>query len=192
MDELVKRAKARERNRRWYARRGKEVQRRYYEANKEEIRAKNKAWYEANRDAARAQQAEYRRTHPSEIREMDRRYREANRARHNELNRASRKRHPESRASNESARRARKAGNGGSHTAKEWLEKCALLGNVCFYCGEAKPLTRDHKVPIARGGTDNIANIVPACLSCNCRKGTQTTTEFLRAPNPRVNLSIRS
>lgn len=76
-------------------------------------------------------------------------------------------------------RRARALGNGGSHTTREWIEKCALLGNVCIYCGEARPLTRDHKVPLSRGGTDDIGNITPACRSCNTRKGTLTAPEFI-------------
>lgn len=65
------------------------------------------------------------------------------------------------------------------HAVQEWLDKCALLGNVCIYCGEAKPLTVDHKIPLTRGGTNNIENIVPACASCNSRKGTKTAREFL-------------
>lgn len=64
---------------------------------------------------------------------------------------------------------------------QEWREKCALLGNVCIYCGEAKPLTRDHDVPLTRGGTDDIANLLPACKSCNSRKGTRTAREYLAA-----------
>ena len=72
----------------------------------------------------------------------------------------------------------------GTFTHREWREKCALLGNVCFYCGEATKLTQDHKVPISRGGTNLIGNIVPACLACNVRKGTQTAEEFMRLACP--------
>lgn len=64
-------------------------------------------------------------------------------------------------------------------TVDEWLEKCALLGNICIYCGEAKPLTIDHKVPLCRGGRNDITNIVPACQSCNSKKGRRTTAEYL-------------
>lgn len=35
-------------------------------------------------------------------------------------------------------------------------------------------LTEDHRIPLSRGGTDWIANIVPCCLSCNCSKGNKT------------------
>ena len=53
--------------------------------------------------------------------------------------------------------------------------------NLCAYCGKALPLHRDHKIPLTRGGANDITNIVPACRSCNCRKGTRTSAEFLEA-----------
>lgn len=78
-----------------------------------------------------------------------------------------------------SARRARAAGAVGSHSVQEWLDKVALLGGVCLYCGEARALTRDHKVPFSRGGTNDIANVVPACRPCNERKHNRTAQEFI-------------
>lgn len=33
----------------------------------------------------------------------------------------------------------------------------------------------DHSVPRAKGGTDHLNNLKPACISCNLDKGTQTT-----------------
>lgn len=69
----------------------------------------------------------------------------------------------------------------GSHTTAEWREKVALFGDCCAYCGEARPLTRDHKLPLIRGGTDDVANIVPACSPCNARKRARTANEFLRS-----------
>ena len=71
------------------------------------------------------------------------------------------------------------AGVPGVHTTAEWIAKRDLLGNVCMYCGEAKPLTRDHKVPISAGGSNDIKNIVPSCQSCNSRKGIRTSAQFL-------------
>ena len=75
---------------------------------------------------------------------------------------------------------ARKQGAAGSFTAAELVEKFALLGNCCLYCGrDDVKLEADHKIPLSRGGSNDIANIVPACRSCNARKCDRTVAEFL-------------
>lgn len=38
--------------------------------------------------------------------------------------------------------------------------------------------TIDHVVPIARGGTNDLENLVLACSDCNTRKGTKAYSEF--------------
>jgi 5-methylcytosine-specific restriction endonuclease McrA len=48
---------------------------------------------------------------------------------------------------------------------------------LCMYCGQhfSKPqLTRDHVLPVSKGGRDNWENVVSACLPCNVRKGGRT------------------
>lgn len=57
-----------------------------------------------------------------------------------------------------------------THTYAEWLAVCALHGDRCAKCGEAKRLTRDHITPLSKGGHDGIDNIQPLCRSCNARK----------------------
>lgn len=50
-------------------------------------------------------------------------------------------------------------------------------GHLCLYCGNQfsrYQLTRDHVVPISRGGRDVWENVVAACLACNVRKGSRT------------------
>ena len=49
--------------------------------------------------------------------------------------------------------------------------------HLCMYCGKSyarQLLTRDHVVPISRGGRDTWENVVCACFSCNSRKGGRT------------------
>jgi len=55
----------------------------------------------------------------------------------------------------------------------------------CQYCGRSatdlKPregLTRDHLVPLSRGGTNDWSNVVTACGSCNTRKANRLPTEI--------------
>lgn len=53
-------------------------------------------------------------------------------------------------------------------------------GNLCMYCANGfsdEQLTRDHVLPISRGGTDRWANVVAACRSCNTRKGNRRPEE---------------
>ncbi len=36
-----------------------------------------------------------------------------------------------------------------------------------------------HALPVTLGGTDDIANLVPACASCNGKKGVKTMVQFI-------------
>ena len=55
----------------------------------------------------------------------------------------------------------------------------------CQYCGrhqgvlrERECLTRDHLVPLSRGGTNAWTNVVTACSTCNARKGNHLADEL--------------
>ena len=56
-------------------------------------------------------------------------------------------------------------------------------GGKCMYCGR-KPgddlMDIDHKIPLSRGGSNNIRNLQILCRSCNGRKGNKTDREFRR------------
>ncbi|AJC45075.1 HNH endonuclease [Xanthomonas sacchari] len=48
---------------------------------------------------------------------------------------------------------------------------------LCLYCGQqfSRPqLTRDHVLPVSKGGRDIWENVVTACFHCNSRKGNRT------------------
>lgn len=65
--------------------------------------------------------------------------------------------------------------NGGSHTKEEWEALCEAHENRCVCCRKSGvKLTRDHIIPVSRGGSDNISNIQPLCVSCNSRKSVKT------------------
>ena len=49
--------------------------------------------------------------------------------------------------------------------------------HLCLYCGKQfsrQSLTRDHVIPLSRGGRDIWVNVVSACFQCNSRKGGRT------------------
>ena len=59
-----------------------------------------------------------------------------------------------------------------------WKEQ--LAKGLCHYCGKTFPpdqLTMDHIIPVARGGTSDRSNVVPACFDCNQKKSAQTPAE---------------
>lgn len=149
-----------------------------------EVRARkaayNRAYRAANSDRLKQADRERWQRNRAAVAVRQRTYYEKNRDRKLAGMKAWSKAHPEVKLVHFHNRRARLVGNGGSHTAQEWREKCALFANLCAYCGEAKPLIREHKVPICRGGTNDITNIVPACKTCNSRKGRKTAAEYLK------------
>ncbi len=59
----------------------------------------------------------------------------------------------------------------------------------CQYCGRSAAalrtreyLTRDHLVPVSRGGGNEWTNVLTACSTCNTRKGNRLTHECGMAP----------
>lgn len=59
----------------------------------------------------------------------------------------------------------------GEVTKAQWKEIIALFRGRCAYCRRKAKLTQDHVVPLSKGGPHLPENVVPACQSCNSRKG---------------------
>lgn len=56
------------------------------------------------------------------------------------------------------------------------------LLSQCVYCGVSLTpdnYTRDHVIPLSRGGSTQRENIAPCCYDCNHLKGPLTASEFL-------------
>ena len=52
--------------------------------------------------------------------------------------------------------------------------------NTCLYCGlkfSNRDLSRDHVIPVSRGGLDDWMNVVTSCKRCNTRKGNRMLSE---------------
>ncbi|MET0866403.1 MAG: HNH endonuclease [Nakamurella sp.] len=65
-------------------------------------------------------------------------------------------------------------------TAEQWAAIAAAWGG-CAYCGATDtPLQRDCVQAISRGGRYTLANIAPACGSCNASKCNEEVTGWLR------------
>ena len=75
-----------------------------------------------------------------------------------------------------SNRRAKSKSNGVYALTEKELRK--LRDKECVYCGSSHKIELDHVIPISRGGTHGIGNLVPSCMKCNRSKSSKFITEW--------------
>ncbi len=143
----------------------------------ERRRAYGREWMRRNADKAREAMRRWRQRHPEAHRAQVRALYAKDPKRFQARIDASPNRRAVRRATDQ-RRRMRLSLNGPSFTAQEWLALVARNENRCAYCGAEGPLHADHRIPLVRGGSGLIDNILPACASCNLRKHTMTEEEF--------------
>ena len=68
----------------------------------------------------------------------------------------------------------------GDLTGKDWIDILSVFNNSCAYCGAKVSLTRDHVIPVSKGGINTKHNIVPACKSCNSSKHNNDVVEWYK------------
>ena len=126
----------------------------YYLAHKGRLVEYKRAWAAAHKDERAEQNSAWRRANPEKVSAIDK------------------------------LRRARTLGAVGSCTWAQWKAIQVAYAGLCAYCGK-KPaaLSQDHVIPLSRGGSHTPENIVPACRSCNSRKGARPPT---RLPTKRL------
>jgi 5-methylcytosine-specific restriction endonuclease McrA len=153
-------------------------------------RAWNRAWAKRKRMADPERDRIRQRERYARLAEQKREYARKWKASHLESvansHRAWERAHPEIVAAAKRRRRAMKRGAAGSFSAAEFKAVCERYGWTCAYCGTAltrQTVTADHAVPLSRGGSGWIDNIVPACRRCNSRKGTKPASEFVALLN---------
>jgi 5-methylcytosine-specific restriction endonuclease McrA len=88
------------------------------------------------------------------------------------------------RYSHEKSRR-RKARLRGNHviqvTTVEISKRFDAFGHACAYCGCSGDLHIEHFLPISKGGTHVLSNILPACQPCNYSKRNHDPETWYRA-----------
>ncbi len=133
----------------------------YYDANKTTLNADRRARYWSDPESERA----YRRA-----------YNEANREKVRAGVRDWFRRHPHVPTLEANKRRARLAQVENTLTAEQIVELLEVFDYRCGYClVDLRSLpkefrTLDHMLPLVRGGSNTLDNVIPCCKPCNSRK----------------------
>lgn len=123
---------------------------------------------------------EYRKNNPEKVRDTLYRSRKKHAAAHKERYRRYAKNNIDKLRAKTRNRGAKRRNAPGSHTADELQEQYQRQKGRCYYCKSKlnNVYHADHVVPISKGGSNYISNIVCACPSCNMSKGSKLVHEW--------------
>lgn len=147
----------------------KEYQKQYTKENEQKIKSRAADWRHKNREILLMKKREYYLENKEQRLEYFRKYCQEN---------------PEYVQLCSARRRARKRNAKGSFTKDQWFEKCEFFNWQCYLCKKSLTVESahiEHRIPLSRGGTNWIANIAPACETCNLRKSNKTEKEYRKA-----------
>ena len=162
-----------ENNREYILKRAKQ----YRKKNRDKILKDLREYYENNKEKELKRRKEYRLKNKGRILEYDKKHYKENRDRILEDIKKyyKTKNGKASRQRSDSKRRTILKNIINTLTSQEWLDILESYNYKCAYCGcdfdENTLPTKDHIIAITRGGDNVKENIVPACRSCNARKG---------------------
>jgi len=170
----------------------KEYDKAYRKNNLEKIKKNNKKYYENNKENILKKCKIYRNGHKEQISERNKKYRRNNREKiynaakkywrsHKEKIKKNRRKYLDTEKGRaclqrqNTARRISEKEIINTLTSEEWLDILEAYNYRCAYCGckfdENTLPEKDHVIPISKGGNNVKENIVPACRSCNAKKG---------------------
>lgn len=149
----------------------------------EKSKAKFLAWRLANLERNRARVAAWRVANIEKRKEYQLNYRAANPEKIRAIEAASRAKNPETSRVKSLNRRARKLESGGE-LSKDIAERLFKLqrGKCACGCGLTlgKDFHRDHRMPLALGGSNTDDNIQLLRQRCNNQKGAKDPVEFMQ------------
>jgi 5-methylcytosine-specific restriction endonuclease McrA len=148
----------------------------WYNSNKEKVSQASSIRHLKNKDIANAKSREYHQANKLAINNRHKNHKLKNAEKYKESERKWRQLNPEKVRQQSQLRRARIKNNGTYKILNKDLLR--LYSSPCLYCASTVNIEADHVIPISRGGTHGIGNLVPACRSCNARKSNRTIMEW--------------
>lgn len=130
----------------------KTYQKRYHQEHLDQVHEQQRQQYQEQREQRIAHQRQYLRTEKGRL--VDKAHRHK--------------------------RKAQKRASEGFYTAQQLQEQFQRQKGKCYYCKAkfGKIYHVDHVVPLSKGGTNEINNIVLACPTCNMRKAGRLLHEW--------------
>ena len=159
----------------------------WYERNQEAIKARSKKWREDNPDRYKEQLAKWGAENRDYKREQDRNWYRQNAEHAKAVRRQYAKDNSQNWRNQRARRRAQVGATVNKITKAEWLGLIEQYEKRCAYCEQPteKP-TMDHVVPLIKGGSHTVDNIVPACGPCNREKSDRSVVEFMATRQRRI------
>lgn len=154
----------------------------YYEAHKEQVKEKSKTWRDSHKEHCYQVEKAWRDSHKEVCRKLNRDWYKN----HPEKKEASKKKFWESPKGKALAARGyykRKTAHKtviNDLTAQQWEEIKQKQNYTCLHCGKKEPeinLTRDHIIPVSKGGGLTKNNVQGLCSICNCKKHTKIDSQ---------------
>lgn len=151
----------------------------YREANREKCRDAERKYRKNNKEKVNAKKRERYYSKPEELKAKAAQYRQENYERRLEIERNSRVKNKEKYrpAKNARQRIRNKVIQGGTYLILD-KELRKIYNSPCFRCGSMKDQSLDHIIPISRGGSHSIGNIMTLCLPCNMSKNVKLLVEW--------------
>ena len=164
----------------------KEKAKEYREKNKERIRERKHQYNILNAEKNRERVKKWQNDNPEKVKGYKKNWQKNNPEYNKEYQRDWTKTE-KGKANNQRGQSKRRANFNNiinTLTADEWIDILKEYKFKCAYCGKEFTLfdkaTRDHVIPISKGGNNTKENVVPACLSCNCSKGNRVLIEGVK------------
>ena len=135
----------------------------YYHRTKEIQSQKSKERYEKNRDKILKRNRELYPKYKEKLKVTRRKWEENNRAKRKLMT---------------AKRKVLKLKNGLFKISEKEIDR--LLSKKCYLCGEKASEHIDHIIPLSRGGSHSIGNLLGACSACNLSKGAKLLIQYKR------------